>query len=128
EVPHTELQCVALAAACRISTNNHFDPCCPDNLGSVIRAVIRDHEDAVTRSELGLHVPDGWKYSRTLIMRGNEYGRPMGRPTGLSNRSGPLVAQGKAACQNFGKPDECQKGRQANDRNHYATQHGSHPI
>ena len=128
-MPHPELQCIALAAACRIRTNNHFDPCRPGNRGSVIRAIIRDHEDAITRSELSLYVMDGGKYSRSLVMRGNKYSRPMRHGTpGSATRRAPLVAQGKAARQDLGKPDQCQKGRQANDRNHDATQHGSHPV
>ena len=63
QMPHTELQRIALAAARGIGANRHFDSCCPDNRGSVISAVVRDHEDAVMGSELGLNVPDGGKYS-----------------------------------------------------------------
>ena len=77
QVPHTELQCIALAAAHRIGTHRHFDACCLDNCGSVISAVIGDHEDAVVGSELGLNVVDGGKYSHPLVMGGNKYGRPM---------------------------------------------------
>ncbi len=44
-MPHAELQSKALAAARKISANGHFDACCLDNRRSVVRAIIRDHED-----------------------------------------------------------------------------------
>ena len=77
QVPHPELQCIALAAAHRIGTHRHFDACCRDNCGGVVSAVIGDHEDAVVGSELGLNVADGGKYPHPLVMGGNKYGRPM---------------------------------------------------
>jgi hypothetical protein len=52
----------------------------------------------------------------------------MGRRAGRRNSRGPLLAQREAARQDLGKPDECQKRRQANDRNHNATEHGSQPF
>jgi hypothetical protein len=52
----------------------------------------------------------------------------MGWRTGPGNRRGSVVAQRETACQNFGKPDERQNCRQADDRNHDAAQHDSHPI
>ena len=77
QLPHTELQCIALAAARSIAANRHFDACCPYYGGGVINAVIGDHEDAVVGSELGLNVLDGGKYSHSLVMGRNKYGRPM---------------------------------------------------
>src|SRR5262245_13735696 len=113
-MPHTELQRITFAAARGISANWHFDPCCLDHRGSVISAIIREHEDAIIGSELGLNVPDGGKYSRPLVMSGNEDRRSMGRRAGSRNWKGPFLAQREAARQDLGKPDECQKRWQAN--------------
>ena len=66
------IQRVAFAAARGISANYHFDSCCLDNRGRVISAIIRDHEDAVIGAELGLNVPDGGKYSPSLVVSGND--------------------------------------------------------
>jgi len=70
-----------------------------------------EHEDTVVGSELGLNVPDGGKYSGPLVMGGNEYGRSMRKRARRRNGRGPLLAQGKAACDYLEKPDERQKGR-----------------
>jgi hypothetical protein len=67
---HAKLQRITLAAARSIGAHCHFDPCCPDNLGGVVRAIIRDHEDTVVGSELGLNVPDGGKYSGPSLWAG----------------------------------------------------------
>src|SRR5205823_2372029 len=109
QVPHAELQRIALAAARRISANRHFDARRLTYRGSIIRTVIGDHEDAVVGPELGLNVPDGRKYSRSLVMSGNEDGRAMGQLAGCSNWRGPPLAQRKIACSDLGKPDKCKK-------------------
>ena len=74
-MPYAELQRVALAAAFSVSANNHFDPSCTRDRGSVVGAIIRDHEDAVERSDLRLNIPNGGKYLHPLVMCGNQYGR-----------------------------------------------------
>jgi hypothetical protein len=59
EVAHTELQRITFAAARGISANCHVGPCCVNNRSGIISAIIRDHEDAVIGSELGVNRP-GW--------------------------------------------------------------------
>ena len=113
-MPHPELQRIALAAAHRISTHRHFDACCLDNRGSVIRAIIGDHEDAVVGSELGLNVPDGGKYSHSLVMGGNEYGRPMGaaRPAPQRKRPSPCARQSSPPATSKNQTNVRRAGRQ----------------
>jgi hypothetical protein len=125
QVPYTELQRIAFAAARWIRANYHFDPCCLDNRSRVIGAIVHDHEDAVIGSELSLNIPDGAKYSHPLVVSRNEDSRSVGWPAGRRHSRGPFLAQNKAARQDLGKPDECQKRRQANDRNHDA-EHSFH--
>jgi hypothetical protein len=77
EMPHTELQRIALAAPRRIGAHRHFDASRLYNRGCVVSAVVRHHENAVVGSELGLHIPNGRKYPHPLVMRRNEHGRSM---------------------------------------------------
>jgi hypothetical protein len=80
----------------------------------------------VIGSELSLNISDAGKYSGPLVVSRNEDGRPMGRRSGRHNRTGPPLVESKTARQDFGKPDAGQNCRQADDRNHDATEHGSH--
>ena len=67
------VQSVALAELRCIMAFYDFGTSCPCDSRSVIRAIIRNYKQSISRKQLTLNVGKGWYKSPAFIMCGHQY-------------------------------------------------------
>src|SRR5260221_8023074 len=85
-MPKAVIKSVTFSAVDFISTFDDFGSSQAGNVRSVIRTIVCDHEQAITRADLCQNVSQCRKDACSLVVSGNEYGQRGASGIGLALR------------------------------------------